>query len=261
MAVFVILLAVLGRCGKSGLQPKWMASFIVEPKEDFEGLDFKPKKTFGKFTVVLLVLSIIGFVLQLLAGWKLENALPAASWVIAVLLVAAVRPKTAPKGLLVLFASILITQAIVLVDDRHGIYLSDNPAVLSVATAFISIVTILVMPLRDPERPNDEISPPFSEPTRDLRTPEDNITLWQFMTVSWMKPLIKLGNERQLNNEDVWDLGYEFKHRTLHDTFRELKGSVLRRLLDANGLDLLIMSLLSVIELTASLFFHPRTAT
>lgn len=72
------------------------------------------------------------------------------------------------------------------------------------------------------------------------------------MTVSWMKPLIELGNKRQLNDEDVWSLGYEFKHRMLHDRFRELRGSVLRRLLVANGVDLMIMSVLAVLELVAS---------
>lgn len=67
-----------------------------------------------------------------------------------------------------------------------------------------------------------------------------------------MKPLIDLGNARQLNDEDVWALSYEFQHRILHDRFRELKGSVLRRLVEANGLDLVIISVLSIIELFAS---------
>jgi len=73
------------------------------------------------------------------------------------------------------------------------------------------------------------------------------------MTISWMKPLISLGNARQLNDEDVWLLSYEFQHRILHDRFRELKGSVLRRLVEANGLDLIIISVLSIIELFASI--------
>lgn len=68
-----------------------------------------------------------------------------------------------------------------------------------------------------------------------------------------MAPLIRLGNERQLNDEDVWLLSYEFQHRVLHDRFRELKGSVLRRLVEANGVDLVIISGLSVLELFASM--------
>ena len=78
------------------------------------------------------------------------------------------------------------------------------------------------------------------------------MTLWQWMTVSWMSPLIKIGSRRQLNDEDVWLLGYEFQHRQLHDTFRELKGSVLRRLIRANWIDLALLSGLAILELTAN---------
>lgn len=78
------------------------------------------------------------------------------------------------------------------------------------------------------------------------------------MSVSWMEPLIKRGNEKQLNDEDVWSLGYEFQHRLLHDSFRELKGTVLSRLIEANALDLVLISILSVIELFASKDASPR---
>lgn len=110
------------------------------------------------------------------------------------------------------------------------------------------------MPLRDLLLPNEKVSPAFGPPTFDLRSPEDNLTLWQFMSTSWMGPLIALGNSRQLHDEDVWALGYEFQHRGLLDRFRELQGSVLRRLMVANGLDLIIITVLSIIELFASKF-------
>lgn len=230
----------------------WFSSFVEEPKEDFEGLDFKPKSIFGQNTSALLVLSVLGLVLQVLTGWRMEILFPAVSWAVATLLIAALRPTTAPKGLLVLFASIFVTQTILLVDSRSKITASDVPAIISIITAFLGVFIILFMPLRDPTKPTDEISAPFSEPKSELRSPEDNITLWNFMTVSWMKPLIDLGNERQLHEEDVWGLGYEFKHRTLHDGFRDLKGSVLARLIQANGLDLIILTGLAVVELSAS---------
>jgi len=81
------------------------------------------------------------------------------------------------------------------------------------------------------------------------------------MTVSWMSPLISLGAKRQLNEEDVWSLGREFQHRLLHERFKELKGSITKRLLVANGLDLFLTSLLAIIESTASTFImhtYPR---
>jgi ABC-type multidrug transport system fused ATPase/permease subunit len=72
------------------------------------------------------------------------------------------------------------------------------------------------------------------------------------MTVSWVAPLIKTGSQRQLHDEDVWLLGYQFQHRHLHDAFRELQGSVVRRLLVANGLDLIILTALAILELVAN---------
>lgn len=110
------------------------------------------------------------------------------------------------------------------------------------------------MPLRDYRLSNEGINPAFDIPNPDSRSPEDNLTLWQFMTVSWMKPLISIGNKRQLNDEDVWGLPYEFRHRRLHHAFRDLRGSVVRRLLCANGIDLVILTALGLLELVASMY-------
>ncbi|KAL8737968.1 MAG: hypothetical protein Q9181_001190 [Wetmoreana brouardii] len=104
------------------------------------------------------------------------------------------------------------------------------------------------MPLRDPDLPDDDISRAFEKPNHLLRSPEDKLTLWQYMSVSWMSPLISVGYTRQLNDDDVWNLSLEFQHRILHQKFRELAGSVVRRLLSANGLDLVILSCLGIVE-------------
>lgn len=133
-------------------------------------------------------------------------------------------------------------------------------AILGTFAALFAIATILNMPIRDPDLPNDQISPAFKAPDPRLRSPEDNLTLWQFMSVSWMGPLISLGTTRQLNDQDVWQLSYEFQHRRLHDTFRELPGSVLRRVLVANRIDLVIVSFLGLVELLASMILSMKTA-
>jgi len=70
-----------------------------------------------------------------------------------------------------------------------------------------------------------------------------------------MSPLIALGKKRQLHGEDVWDLGYEFKHKRLHENFRELRGSVIKRLLVANAIDLILVSLLEALSLFASMAY------
>jgi hypothetical protein len=85
-----------------------------------------------------------------------------------------------------------------------------------------------------------------------LRTPEDNLTPWQYMTVAWMAPLIQEGYKRQLDDEDVWDLPYEFKHALLHRTFRTLRGSVTRRVFVANGMDVIRTTIMGLVRLAAS---------
>lgn len=60
---------------------------------------------------------------------------------------------------------------------------------------------------------------------------------------------MSLGKKRQLHEEDVWSLGFEFQHRRLHDHFRVLRGSVISRLLQANGLDVLITASIAIVQM------------
>jgi hypothetical protein len=110
-------------------------------------------------------------------------------------------------------------------------------------------LTILLMPFRESTLQPIEISVVGQTPSSDFRTPEDNLKLWQFLTVSWMAPLISTGCKRQLNEQDVWQLGYEFQHWRLHEKFRRLRGSVVSRLLRANGIDVFIISTISTIQM------------
>ena len=170
---------------------------------------------------------------------------------VSILLVAIERPLKTPIALLVLQCVNFVCLVIVLLglpDHSHGI-----PWIAGSIIAFCMIVIMLCMPLRDPKLPNEDISPAFSKPTSQLRSPEDNLTLWQYMSFSWMTPLIRVGLKRPITDDDVWSLSHEFRHRPLHDNFRGLKGSVLRRLLRANGVDLILVSLMGVIEVFANL--------
>ncbi|CAG8949745.1 hypothetical protein HYFRA_00004066 [Hymenoscyphus fraxineus] len=238
------------------IRPKWLSTFIKETVEQDDDLPRKAKKHFTVLSGLLFIVSVVGMFMQLptifYPDLRLEMIFPAVSWATSCILIAVLRPATTPKALLVLYTSILISQFTVLINGFPGIGDHDAPTIMVLLCASTAVLLILQMPLRDPHLPRFMISPAFGPATSGLRTPEDNLTLWQFMSVSWMKPLIKLGNDRQLNDEDVWDLGYQFQHRTLHDRFRELQGSVLRRLIEANGLDLFIISALGILELVAN---------
>ena len=172
--------------------------------------------------------------------------------IIACLIAAIDRPKTTPIGLLIIVVGTFAVQISLLVYTRSELRVQDIPMVFELFVALSTITIIVRMPLRNPKLPSKEISKPFEAPNHQLRSPEDNLTLWQFLTISWMSPLITLAYSRQLNDEDVWSLGLEFQHQKLHNNFRELKGSVVRRLVTANGLDCVITTCLSILELVAS---------
>jgi len=135
---------------------------------------------------------------------------------------------------------------------QTSLTIKNFPVVVAPVAALLGIIMVLNMPLRDPVLSNKGISPVFGPPTVELRTPEDNLTPWQYMAVSWMDPLIQKGVKHQINDEDVWDLGWEFKHARLHKAFRILKGSVTRRVFVANGMDLVRTTSLNVVQLIAS---------
>lgn len=175
------------------------------------------------------------------------------SQAVITLLLATDRSNTAPVLALILSCILLVVQLVLLVETPLVFQWNQLPLAVTLFVNVSMIMIIVGMPLRDPRRPRDDISSAFEIPTSSKRSPEDALTLWQFMSVSWLSPLISLGKAKQLVDEDVWGLGYEFRHRQLHDKFRELPGSVLRRLLRANGLDLLIITFLSLVEMIASM--------
>lgn len=142
---------------------------------------------------------------------------------------------------------------VILTNSHQAVHLENVPNILATITSFVAVAIIMCMPMRHPKLPREEISTAFEPPSSSLRSPEDNLTLWQFFTVAWMAPLISVGKKRQIDDEDVWSLAYEFQHRRLFDNFRKMKGSVLMRLLKANGIDLVIMTSLAILELLANL--------
>lgn len=120
---------------------------------------------------------------------------------------------------------------------------------VAVSAAAAAAVTILRMPCFDVTLPSVDVSKVGQAPTCNLRSPEDNLPLWQFLTVWWIRPLMSVGRSRTLNEEDVWSLPYEFQHRGLHERFRRLRGSVLSRVFRANGIDVLILTIIAVVQM------------
>ncbi|KAG8730641.1 hypothetical protein FRC11_006220, partial [Ceratobasidium sp. 423] len=100
----------------------------------------------------------------------------------------------------------------------------------------------------------------FGDPAVDAegRLPalEDHCTLLQWITFSWVSPLVALGSRQPLGEKDMWQLSRFMRTRVLMKQFSQLKrSSLLRRILAANARDLFLDLILTV--LSAILDFGP----
>lgn len=162
------------------------------------------------------------------------------------------RPRSCSILMLVFFISCSIAEIILGTASYDKPNFHTISRYIAASAALLACFTILLMPFRQPSLPVIDISTVGQTPCSDFRSPEDNLRLWQFLTVSWMAPLISLGRKRQLNEPDVWLLGFEFQHSRLHEKFRRIRGSVLRRVLQANGLDILIISAIAIVQMVCT---------
>ena len=237
-------------------RPLWLRNFVEDDVNPAETAKLNHDKSLTGSTITLIVLCIIGLTLSLVGLlWPPHNLvllLPTLSWATVLLLLILDRPRSAPLGCMIILLSIFCTLLILQINADAPVRVQEIPNVLAIFTSLGAIILIMNQPINASTPEIDQVSKPFTTPTKDLRSPEDLITPWQYMSISWMSPLIKMGSKRQLNDEDVWALAKEFEHQGLHDRFRELKGSVIRRLLQANGLDLVILTVLEFIDLLGS---------
>ena len=251
-------------------RPSWSKAFVAEPKQCPDDLAAERRTQPRPWPHLLLAVSLVGFALQATSVFvpvrELLAVFPSLTWVsleeleerqltalkcVVAAIVWIERPRQAPISVLVILVLLFIAQLVALIHTRSAWQAEHVLSPIALLATACGVALVFSMPLRDPALPRDGISPPFTSPTDQLRSPEDNLTPWQYMTVSWMAPIISLGSQRQLNDDDVWDLAYEFKHQRLHSAFRTLRGSVTRRLLEANGIDLVIITVLGLVELAA----------
>ncbi|KAL4933065.1 putative ABC bile acid transporter [Aspergillus undulatus] len=233
-------------------RPKWMRPFVQDapPCPD---LPLEHTKHRLGWVISLFVVSVIGLAAQViktvLNGPNLANCALLVSWAGALLLTASERPRTSPILPFTFFLAAGILEAAFIVN--YNAYAVSNlfTVQLGAAAALLGCVVALAMPLRSALLPCHDISAVGQKPSSDFRSPEDNLRLWQFLTVSWMAPLMTVGKIRQLDESDVWYLGFEFQHKRLHEKFRQLQGGVLGRLLQANGIDILIITAISIVQM------------
>ncbi|KAM0253895.1 hypothetical protein ACHAQJ_007070 [Trichoderma viride] len=251
LSVAIFTLYVSRHIIKSQL-PLWLRPFAQEQAPD----GFK-RPFWSLWTYPLLLISVAGLVLSFvpviinpscyLYLWEMVP------WIIALFITVLDRPTKAPRILLIQYVCILgASTTIYAIRFLDRSLFGIDPFRLSrMALCVFSIVLIGIMPLREPSWGNKDIGQARSQPSHHVRSPEDDLSLFRFWSMSWVNPLAKLCLKREITEEDVWQLPFEFQHTRLYMAFRELHGKLLPCLIEANGLDLSIATLLAVSERVA----------
>jgi hypothetical protein len=103
-----------------------------------------------------------------------------------------------------------------------------------------------------------------SRPSHLYSSPEDAVSLWDWMTFNYIGPILDRAGEGTLNEEDVWDLPPGFKHSNLFRKYLKVmeespKMSLVWFLLRSNSQDLIIdlslklyTSVIGIVNLIAS---------
>ncbi|KAI9166446.1 ATP-dependent bile acid permease [Paramyrothecium foliicola] len=232
--------------------PRWLKPFAAEPAPDSA-----KRRAWSVWTLCLGTICLAGLSASIapvvLNPSRLLGLFELVPWVVATLMTAFGRPIKTPKFLLLQYLLMLLSGMVVysLIFLGRSRDFFDAIDVSRLLLDILAIVVIGNMPLRDPSWDPTDIGNARQPPSYHVRSPEDNLTLFQFWTMSWVYPLAKVCRNREITVEDVWQLPYDFQHSRLYVAFRDLEGKLLYCLIEANGLDLFVSTVLGIIERVA----------
>ncbi|KAF4119392.1 ABC-type multidrug transport system, ATPase and permease component [Geosmithia morbida] len=253
LSLIVLVIFALQKPIRARLPP-WLRPFARE-QEDVQ----RPKRPrHTSLSLFALFFGCLGGLAMSLAVAVLSNGhrianLEVVPWVATLVMVIVDRPVKTPRILLLQFI-IMLSAGLARYSTHflnHTLRTIDPFHMCQLGVCVVAIGIMVNMPIRDPSWDSSEIGSAKSPPSHHLRSPEDNLTLLQFWTMAWVYPLAKLAQTREINVEDVWQLPYEYQHSRLYLAFREVQGRLLHRLVEANGLDVFVSTILAVIEKVA----------
>ncbi|CZS72215.1 unnamed protein product [Fusarium graminearum] len=247
-----ILLLYLCRKPLLSLTPRWLKPFAQE------SAPFHAKERKWNFwTLCLIFLSLVGlgFAIScaIVQSHQKVSFMGLVPWTVTTLLTIIDLPTRAPKLLLVQY-SLMMAAALVLQAIWYLSFKTSSMTIFQIAHLILEALAILTignMPLRNPFWGSLDIGNTKVAPSNKVRSPEDNLTLFQFWTMTWVNPLSKIASHSEIGVEHVWQLPYEFQHWRLYMAFRTLKGKLLPCLIEANGLDLFISTFAAIVERVA----------
>ncbi|KAG2344835.1 hypothetical protein BDR05DRAFT_1016249 [Suillus weaverae] len=144
--------------------------------------------------------------------------------------------------------------------EVFGIPLPPQLQLLGLISNLIAILVVVTIVGNMPfELPSSRIK---REDIYVKHSPEDYTTMWEWITFSWVYPLITRGSNMTMDEDDVWKLSPTQQSRPVFIKFSTItRSSLLRRLWAANSKDLILdfcLTYVSVIFTYASPFFLKR---
>lgn len=242
-------------------RPKWMRQFVDEEPVKEDDIGQKSDKIVWIWSFLLAALSLLAAASQVaklirLSNLRLPSSLLLAAWILNGLVVSLLRPRYCPTHLVPFYILALVPEAAGIGLAPELPTLHEGLHSFALLATLLSLLVLLLMRFRPRSPGSGPIGGVGRTPQQSERSPEDALRLWQFITVAWIGPILSLGKKRKLEKEDVWSLPYEFETARLARAFRELQGSVLRRLLRANRVDICVLILTAFIRLFCGRFIH-----
>jgi hypothetical protein len=152
-------------------------------------------------------------------------------------------PNTVPYPLLLIYIASLVSACGTFYNSGAAQQSDTSYLSLQLGNALLSaigIAVILNMPLDSNGEPraDEEGRPPALD---------DYVTLFQWLTFTWMSPFISIGVSRAVEEADVWQLSRLLQSRILMAKFRKFnRKTLIARLLGANAFDLFLDFILTV---------------
>jgi hypothetical protein len=243
------------------IKPLRLGWNLLPPSEelsnDEEGDPAKRDHPSLLWSINLGVLAVLGCAMQITLAVKASRLHPPVvldllSWTLLLLLIAFKRPRYCPRSLLLFYLTAFATEA-----AKPNSWSSTTLNTLGITTygtmisTVISVVTVLSMQLRPVTDLSELVKTYGVARSSKERNPEDSLRLWQFLTFSWVWPLLAIGKERQINQQDVWARAYELRNGYVAKT-RSTLGylPIVRKLLKENAVDSSLLVLLSLVSLS-----------
>ncbi|KAF7331551.1 ATP-dependent bile acid permease [Mycena kentingensis (nom. inval.)] len=204
-------------------------------------------------------LAVAGALHQTADSWGLTRlGLVASTWLYTAVRSVVSPPTTAPFDLFALYVAHVCGAVLVIGGYLFEYAVGDQdvplpPRYLLVASSIYFAIVLVLLSLAT--------GIPMALPSARIKkedignsvSPEDYTTLYQWITFSWMYPLVKKGTRQTLDEDDVWAMSPTMQSRPVFLKFQSIvRKTLLRRIVVANSFDMLI----DFIGTIGSIFFQ-----